>query len=210
MSSCCGSSCGAEALASSQRKVLWVALVLNAGMFFAEFIAGWTAESTALMADALDMLADATVYALGLYAVGRALSHKLRAARINGSLQLGLGLLVLADVGRRALLGSEPEPLAMTLLSVLALGVNTLCFVMLTRFREGDINLRSTWICTRNDMIANVGVLVGAALVAWSGQAWPDLAVGVTVASLVTYSGWQILREASRSAKEAELSASPT
>lgn len=200
MAACCGHDGHDEALEQAQRWVLRIALALNAGMFVAECISGWLAESTALLADSLDMLADAAVYAMSLYAVGRAMHLKTRAARANGSLQLLLGLMVLADVGRRFLLGSAPEPLVMGVLGTLALAVNTTCFILLARFRRGDINLRATWLCSRNDMLANLGVLAGAALVSWQGKAWPDLLIGLVIAALVIHSAWQILRETAEKA----------
>lgn len=192
MSGCCAR----EAVERRQRQLLWVVLTLNATMFVVEFIAGWLAHSTSLLADSLDMLADAVVYGISLYAVGRAVSLKARAALTNGGLQLTLSLVVLVDVGRRLLGDSTPEPMMMSLVSLMALAVNITCFAMLYRFRSGDINLKASWICSRNDMMANVGVMIAALMVSRTGQAWPDLLVGTLIAAIVMRSAIQIIREA--------------
>ncbi|NQD38269.1 cation transporter [Permianibacter sp. IMCC34836] len=197
MAGCCEHDlCETKTLERQQRRVLWVTLSLNGAMFLAEFIAGWLAGSTALMADSLDMFADAAVYGVSLYAVGHSLQLKARAAVLNGSLQWLLGLLILVEVGRRSWLGTAPEPVAMTVLGLLALLVNTTCFLLLTRFRKGDINLRATWICSRNDMIGNVGVVLAAGLVAWLNSPWPDRVVGFVMAVIILRSAWRILGEA--------------
>lgn len=197
MAGCCDHDlCETKTLERQQRRMLWLVLTLNAGMFFAEFIAGWLASSTALMADSLDMFADAAVYGVSLYAVGRSLQLKAKAAVLNGGLQLVLGLLILAEVARRSVLGSAPEPMAMTVMGVLALLVNSICFALLSRFRGGDINLRATWICSRNDMLGNVSVLVAAGLVGWTGSPWPDRLLGLAMAVIILRSAFKILREA--------------
>lgn len=192
MSGCCTH----EAVERRQRQLLWVVLTLNATMFVVEFIAGWVAHSTSLLADSLDMLADAVVYSISLYAVGRAVSLKARAALTNGWLQLTLSLVVFGDVGRRLLIGSTPEPIVMSVVSLMALAVNVTCFAMLYRFRSGDINLKASWICSRNDMMANAGVMIAALMVSRTGQAWPDLLVGTLIAAIVMRSAVQIIREA--------------
>ena len=170
MASCCET----EARDARQRRLLWAVLVANALMFVIEFAVGWLAQSTGLIADSLDMLADAAVYSIGLYAVGRAPVHKARAALVNGGLQFVLGLLVCADVARRALTGSEPNALAMGWMGALALAVNLFCFAALTRQKGDDINLHASWVCARNDMAANLGVMLAAGLVVLVGASWPD------------------------------------
>ncbi|MEK7258719.1 MAG: cation diffusion facilitator family transporter [Pseudomonadota bacterium] len=192
MSGCCAH----EAVERRQRRLLWVVLTLNAMMFVVEFIAGWLAHSTSLLADSLDMLADAVVYGISLYAVGRAVSLKARAALTNGWLQLTLSLVVLGDVARRLLIDSSPEPAVMSVVSLMALAVNVTCFAALYRFRSGDINLKASWICSRNDMMANVGVMIAAMMVSRTGQAWPDLLVGTLIAAIVMRSAIQIIGEA--------------
>jgi len=205
MSGCCGPSAEDQ----SQRTLLWTVLFLNAAMFVVEFVAGWMARSSGLMADSLDMLADALVYGLSLYAVGRGVSTKARAALLNGSLQMVLGLGVLAHVGWRISQGSTPEAETMGWVAALALAVNASCFALLYSRRSGDINLRSSWICSRNDMIANIGVIAAAGLVVWFESPWPDWIIATLVALIIIHSAWGILRDARASlATGAEVSSS--
>lgn len=192
MSGCCAH----DAVERRERQLLWVVLTLNASMFVIEFMAGWIAHSTSLLADSLDMFADAVVYGISLYAVGRAVALKARAAVTNGVLQLTLSLVVLADVSRRLLTDAAPEPMVMSVVSLMALTVNMICFGMLYRFRSGDINLKASWICSRNDMMANAGVLIAAIMVSQTGRAWPDLVVGTLIAMLVMTSAIRIISEA--------------
>ncbi|RUO58998.1 cation transporter [Pseudidiomarina insulisalsae] len=195
MSSCCGIDTQAK-LDSAQRKLLWTVLILNAAMFFVEFIAGWIAESSGLIADSLDMLADALVYSVSLYTVGKTLRHKANAALLNGSLQLLLGSLVVFDVIKRILFGSDPNADIMLSVAFLALVVNVICFAMLYRFRNGDINIRASWICSRNDMLLNAGVIFSALLVSSQNAAWPDLLIALLIAGIVLVSALGIVRNA--------------
>ncbi len=192
MSDCCVT----EARNARERKLLWVVLSLNLIMFGVEFVAGWLANSSGLLADSLDMLADAAVYSLSLYAVGHSLNRKARAAMVNGSLQLMLGCLVLLDVGHRIWVGSSPQPEMMTAVALLALMVNMACFALLFQFRQGDINLKASWICSRNDMLANAGVLAAAGLVTWLESPWPDWLIGAVIAGIVIRSALLIIRDA--------------
>eukprot|EP01093_Parvamoeba_rugata_P000745 TRINITY_DN10928_c0_g2_i1.p1 TRINITY_DN10928_c0_g2~~TRINITY_DN10928_c0_g2_i1.p1 ORF type:complete len:233 (-),score=24.46 TRINITY_DN10928_c0_g2_i1:1350-2048(-) len=192
MSECCG----VNAQDKEQRTLLWTVLGLNGGMFFVEFIAGWIGQSSGLMADSLDMLADAMVYMVGLYAVGKAIEYKAKAALFNGSLQLVLAGFILFDVIRRLISGSAPQSNNMLWISLLALAVNLFCFVLLSRYRTGDINMRASWICSRNDMIANVGVIVSAGLVVWLDSPMPDLVIGTIIALVIVQSSWKIVAEA--------------
>ncbi len=192
MSSCCG----AEAKNASERKLLWIVLTLNFSMFVVEFIAGWLANSSGLLADSLDMLADAAVYSLSLYAVGKSLLYKGRAALANGYLQLSLGILVLVDIARRIWLGSEPQSELMFSIGFMALIVNMICFVLLYQFRQGDVNLKASWICSRNDMLANIGIITSAVLVGKLDTAWPDWLIGSVIAAIVIHSSLAIISEA--------------
>lgn len=192
MAGCCAPN--AEDL--QQRKLLWVVLTLNALMFVVEFVAGWLAHSSGLMADSLDMLADAMVYGASLYAVGRAISTKANVAMLSGSLQLFLGGLVLLDVIKNIWLGVTPDTQTMYAVALMALVVNVLCFALLYQHRHGDINLRASWVCSRNDMLANLGVLLSAALVSWLGAAWPDWVIGSVIALIIIFSAWRIIRDA--------------
>lgn len=191
--------CGAEARDRQERRLLWVVLSLNAIMFVVEFTAGLLANSSALLADSLDMLADALVYSLSLYAVGKGALQKARSAFLNGGLQMILGIGVLIEVLRRAWLGVSPSAEVMGLIGFLALAVNLACLLLLLKFRSGDVNMRASWICSRNDVLANVGVLLAAGLVAWLGSPWPDLIIGALIAAVVIYSAGKILLEAKQS-----------
>lgn len=195
MASCCSSS-AQTTLDRQQRQLLWTVLVLNAIMFVVEFIAGWLADSSGLIADSLDMLADTMVYAISLYAVGKAIKYKANAALVNGSLQLLLALLVLVDVVQRVLLGSAPQANTMLIIAGLALVVNIACFALLYSHRNGDINIRASWICSRNDMLMNSGVIVSAVLVAQFNAAWPDLLIATIIAVVVLRSAIRIIRDA--------------
>lgn len=195
MSSCCGSSAQVT-MDNAQRRLLWTVLILNGIMFFVEFIAGWLAESSGLIADSLDMLADTLVYAVSLYAVGKAIKYKANAAILNGTLQTLLALMVLADVFQRLVFGSAPNANTMLWIAGLALVVNIVCFVLLYSQRNGDINIRASWICSRNDMIMNAGVIVSAVLVAQLNMAWPDLAIATAIAVIVLHSAIRIIKDA--------------
>lgn len=196
----CSDSCGSGLAAATvgERRVLIVVLIINACMFAAEFSAGLVAGSTALLADSLDMLADAIIYAIGLFALGRAAHWRARAALTSGLFQLVLGFGIAMEALVKFFIDGLPDVATMGLFGVLALIANTICFVLLTRFREGDINLRATWICSRNDMIGNVGVLVAAGLVLWIESGWPDILIGLLIAGVVIRSALRIAREASR------------
>ena len=195
---CCGDECGSwlEHANRQERRILIIVLLINAGMFVAEFSAGLLSGSTALLADSLDMLADAVVYALGLFALGRASHWRARAALTSGVLQLLLGLGVAVEAIWKMVAGSLPDAATMGLFGAIALVANTLCFLLLLRFRDGDINLRATWICSRNDMIGNLGVLLAAALVIWTGSPLPDIVIGLLIAAVVVHSAWRIVNEA--------------
>ncbi len=191
-----GCSCEVEIKDKSERRVLIVLLLINGVMFVAEFIVGWWAQSTALIADAFDMLADAMVYGVGLYAVGRSLLVKAHAARISGVLQVLLGLLVLIDILRRFVVGSEPVSVLMMGMGLIALIANITCLILVSKHREGEVHMRASWIFSKNDVIANLGVILAGGLVAWTGSRLPDLAVGLLVALIVIRGGVLILQDA--------------
>ena len=194
----CGNKCGADLEHANrhERRILIVALLINAGMFVAEFSAGLVSGSTALLADSLDMLADAIIYTLGLLALGRARHWRTRAALTSGLFQLLLGLGVAGEAIWKTAAKGLPDAAMMGLFGVIALLANTTCFLLLARFRDGDINLRATWICSRNDMIGNLGVLLAAALVTLSGSPFPDIVIGLLIATVVIHSAWRIVTEA--------------
>ena len=151
------------------------------------------AQSMALLADSLDMFADAAVYLLALFAVGKGLQLQLRAAKVAGWLQAILALGVLAEVVRRALYGSEPQSTLMLGMASLALVANVSCLVLLARHRQGGVHMKASWIFSANDVLINFGVILGALLVAWTGSAYPDLLVGAVVGAIVLLGAKRIL-----------------
>jgi cation diffusion facilitator family transporter len=180
----------------AQRRVLRIALMLNATMFIVGLVAGLLGQSSSLIADALDMLADASAYAIALGAIGRSTRFKAGATTLSGSLLLVLGVLVLLDAGRRALFGSEPESLVMMAVAFLSFLVNASVLRMLGRYREGEVHLRATWIFTRVDVIANVAVMLSGLVVSLTGSQFPDLIVGGAIGIYVVKEAFEILSEA--------------
>lgn len=192
----CG--CEFEARDRAERRTLRWLLAINATLFVIEFAVGWLAHSTGLLADSLDMLADAMVYGVSLFAVGQAAARKQQAARISGYGQILLALLVLVEVIRRALSGSEPVSLLMMGMASVALAANLSCLYLIRQHRDGGVHMRASWIFSSNDVIANMGVITAGALVWWLGSAWPDLAIGSVIAIIVLRGGLQILFEVKR------------
>jgi Co/Zn/Cd efflux system component len=184
------------------RRVLWIALVANVAMFLVEVVAAWWSGSSALAADAADFLGDSANYALSLGALAAGGAWVSRVALLKGTAMSLYGVAVLAYAGWRAWLGVAPEPITMGVVGLLALGVNFAVAVLLFRFREGDANMRSVWLCTRNDVIANILVLIAAAGVFGTGTVWPDVGVAAILAGLGLSSGRSVIRQA-----RAELSA---
>lgn len=167
------------------RHALLTLLLLNGGMFVVELVSGWQAESMGLLADGLDMGADAAVYLLALLAMGTTGARKLDAARFAGRVQLTLAILAILEVGRRAIMGSAPEPPVMVGISLLALLVNISCLAVLRRHREGEVHLQAAWIFSATDVQANLGVLAAGLLVSLLDSAIPDLVIGLVVCALV-------------------------
>jgi hypothetical protein len=177
-----------------ERRVLWQLMLINALMFLVEIVTGWWAESTGLIADGFDMLADAAVYALALAAVGGAAHHKLRTAHLSGGLQLVLGLGILFEVGRRVWFGAEPQPPMMLMIATLALCANLACVMLLARHRDAGAHMKASWIFTANDALANLGVIVAGLLVGWLQAPWPDWLIGTAIGALILNGAWRILR----------------
>jgi len=188
--------CSIEVESRQQSRVLITLLVINAAMFIVEAVTGLLAESTGLIADSLDMLADAVVYGIGLYAVGRAASAKIRAAFASGYFQMALALIVALDVTRRAVFGSDPEPAYMVLIGLVALAANVVCLTLIAKHRDCGIHMRASWIFSKNDVIANVGVILSGGLVYVTGVRWPDLAIGMTIAYIVFRGALAIIEDA--------------
>lgn len=188
--------CSKEADQIKERSVLVALLAINGVMFAAEFILGIISDSTGLVADSLDMLADATVYGISWYAVGHAASVKKRAAKLSGYFQIALAGGVFLDIVRRFIFGSDPDFWFMLGVGGVALIANLICLALLARHRKGEVHMRASWIFSKNDVIANLGVMIAAILVYLTGTRWPDLAIGVIITIVVLRGGFQILREA--------------
>lgn len=178
------------------RRVLQIVLAINLAMFVAEFTAGLLARSTALMADSVDMLGDALVYILSLYALERSLHWRAGAAVAKGVIIAGFGIWVLAEVIMKIVSGVAPTASTMGLFGAIALAANLTCLALLYRYRNRDVNLSSTFECSRNDVIGNVGVLAAAAGVAAFNSFWPDVIVGSVIALLFLRSAIRVLRSA--------------
>lgn len=178
----------------AEARVLRQLLAINAAMFVLELGFGFWAQSTGLIADSLDMLADAMVYGLSLYAVGRAVGAQRRAARWSGWLQMVLALGALGEVIRRSMVGSEPVELLMIGVASIALVANLACVALLAAHRKGGVHLKASWIFSTNDALANLGVILAGVLVMVTGSAVPDLVVGTAVGLLVLSGAVRILR----------------
>lgn len=187
------------------RRALWIALAVNFGMFAVEIVAGITGGSKALQADALDFFGDAANYAISLGVAGMALAWRARAALLKGATLVLLGVYILVATAWAVIHGANPEAEIMGAIGVAALIANMAVAVMLYRFRTGDANMRSVWICSRNDAIGNVAVVLAAAGVFGTGTAWPDLIVAALMAGLGIWGGVQIIGQA-----RGELSATGT
>lgn len=181
---------------AGQRRTLVTVLILNVGLAAGFAVTGVLADSSALIANALDNASDSLVYLISLIALGRAASWKRGAARVSGILLLAFAVGVLLDAGRRFIIGSEPIGATMMAMALIAAAVNALCFWLLERLRKADVNIRAARTFSANDFVSNVGILVAGGLVLWTGQAWPDLLVGVAVAAIAIKGGIDILRDA--------------
>jgi len=198
-----GCGCEVEINNEEESRVLIILLGINAFMFFVEITLGILSESTALIADSLDMLADATVYGIGLYAVGRPLSIKIRAAHISGVFQIILGTAVFIDVFRRFVWGSEPESFLMISIGIVALVANVICLKLISRHREGEVHMRASWVFSKNDVIANLGIIIGGLLVYALESRYPDLLIGLAISIIVIRGGIHIFKDASEEKKQA-------
>ena len=188
--------CKIEIKNRDESRVLIILLCINALMFVVEITLGIFSESTALIADSLDMLADATVYGIGLYAVGRSPMVKIRAARTSGLFQIVLGLCVSFDVLRRLIWGSEPESSLMMSIGILALIANTICLMLISKHKEGEVHMRASWIFSKNDVIANIGIIIGGGLVYLLDSRFPDLIIGMLITIIVVRGGMNIIKDA--------------
>jgi cation diffusion facilitator family transporter len=178
------------------RKILWIALIVNAIMFLVEIGAGFRSGSLSLLADAVDFAGDALNYAVSLAVLASALAWRARAAILKAVSMMGFGLYVLGAAVWSVWHGGVPQATTMGMVALLALVANVAVAWMLYAFREGDANMRSVWLCSRNDAIGNVAVFMAALGVFGTGSAWPDLLVASLMAALALHGGWTVLRQA--------------
>lgn len=177
-----------------EAKTLKTLLAINGLMFVFELVLGLVAQSTGLIADSLDMFADAAVYGVALMAVGAAASKKVKAAHFAGWLQVLLALVALVEVIRRAVFGSEPESTLMMGVGLVALVANVACLMLISKKKEGGAHMKASYIFSANDVIANLGVIAAGALVAWTGSSLPDLVIGAVIAAVVLNGARRILK----------------
>ena len=175
-------------------KVLKLLLAINGGMFIVELVTGFLADSMGLISDSLDMLADSGVYLVSLYAVGKTLQIKKRSARLNGSFQMILGLIVLTETIRRFIYGSHPEPSYMILISLVALAANAYCLMLLTEHKEGEIHMKASYICSSTDVMANMGVVLAGISVFLTKSPYPDLVIGLIMTGIVLRGSLTLLK----------------
>jgi Co/Zn/Cd efflux system component len=181
-----------------QRRVLKQVLWINAAMFLGEFVTGLLAHSTALLADSVDMLGDAIAYGFSLYVVSRGALWQARAALLKGCIMAAFGIGVLVEVVLKVARGLVPSADVIGGVGVIVLMANVICLALLARHKGDDINMGSAWVCSRNDVVANVGVLIAAGVVALTGSAWPDIAMGLLIAALFGSSAVSVIRDARR------------
>ena len=196
MANCCeGKGCEVAALREQHSRVLWIVLAINAIMFLVEGTAGVLARSTSLLADSLDMLGDALVYGFSLFVLARSARWQASAALAKGAFMLLVGLAVLGEAAHKVFHPVMPVVEVMGIIAGLALAANLVCFSLLYRYRGDNLNMSSTWLCSRNDLIANVAVLGAAATTFMLSSGWPDILVGCLIASLFLGSALRVLRQ---------------
>ncbi|BCN92295.1 hypothetical protein THMIRHAM_00800 [Thiomicrorhabdus immobilis] len=188
--------CNVEVTDASQKKLLTVLLSINIAFFVFELGIGWYAESTGLIADSLDMLADALIYGVAIYAIGRAASIKANAALLSGYFQMTLAILIGLEVVRRYIFGSEPISILMIVMGTLALIANGYCLKLIHQHRNGEVHMRASWIFSTNDVLANLAVVISGILVFWLDSRWPDLIIGAGITVLLLFGAFYIIRDA--------------
>ena len=201
---CCHNAPSFEGLSAAYRRILWLVIAINAAMFLVEIAAGVAARSEALKADALDFLGDSATYALSLWVIGQSPRRRASVALFKGLSLIVFALWVLGSTFYQAVVLGLPEPMTMGAVGTLALVANVICALLLMRYRNGDANVRSVWLCSRNDAIGNVAVVLAASGVWASGTPWPDLLVAGLLASLFLYSATVIVRLALAELKAAK------
>lgn len=191
-----------DGMSDAYKRRLWMVIFLNAGMFIVEIFGGAFANSKALQADALDFLGDATTYGLSLYVIGMSITARTRAAMLKGISLFVMGLWVFGSTAYSFWTDTLPVAELMGGIGLMALAANLLSVFLLVNFKDGDANVRSVWLCSRNDAIGNVAVMLAAVAVWFLGSRWPDLIVAIMMAGLFLSSAWQILTQALREKKE--------
>jgi Co/Zn/Cd efflux system component len=202
---CCSHETRFEGLSAEYKRRLWLVITINASMFLVEMAAGALAGSQALQADALDFLGDATTYGISLAVIGAAIQIRARAAVLKAFSLTAMGLWVLGSTAYHVLILGVPRAEVMGAIGVLALLANAATVLILMRYKDGDANVRSVWLCSRNDAIGNVAVLIAALAVWGTATKWPDLLVAVIMAGLFLNSSIQILRQSFREMRGARL-----
>ncbi len=187
-----------NSLRDKHRKALILVLAINAVLFIVEAIAGFLAHSTALLADSLDMFGDSLVYGFSLYVLWRSAESKAMAAMLKGAIMAAFGIGVLLEAIHKMVVGVVPVAETMGIIGMLVLLGNGVCFLLLFQHRSDDLNMRSTWLCSRNDIIANAAVLLAAGGVAYFNSLWPDVVVGLVIAVLFLRTAFDVLRESIR------------
>jgi Co/Zn/Cd efflux system component len=207
MANCCPSACSSEKppIDPRFRRVLWIALLVNASMFGVELAGGLKADSVSLLADAVDFLGDSANYALSLFVLALAPIWRSRTALIKGVTMGGYGIFVLGKAAWTAAVGTVPEPAMMGAIGFLALAANLAVAVLLFAYRNGDANMRSVWLCTRNDAIGNVAVMLAALGVFGTGSGWPDIGVAVVMGVLALTAARTVIGQAAGELKSAGL-----
>jgi len=209
--SCTGPGCASgDATSPRYRRILWVALMVNAVMFGVELIGGVSSGSSALQADALDFLGDAANYGISLFVLSAALVVRAKASIIKGATMAVFGVWVVGHAVYEATTGRVPEPMVMGVVGLLALVSNVLVALLLYRYRTGDSNMRSVWICSRNDALGNIAVVAAATGVFTTQHGWPDIIVALIMGMLSLSGAWQILRHARRDLAAGRLDATAT
>ncbi len=193
---CCPTDLDTSADDAAYRRILWVVLVLNAVMFVVEILSGLHAGSVSLQADALDFLGDAANYGIALYALGRSLRFKAFTALTKSATMLVFGIWVIGQAFYKIYTGILPAAEVMGVVGFIALAVNLICFYLLSRHSREDSNRKSVWLCSRNDAVCNIAVLVAAGAVHYTTSFWPDLLVAGMIATLAISGAWQVMRQA--------------
>ncbi len=196
MAGCCEQNVSFDGSSPAYRRVLWIVIAINAVMFVVEMAAGAAAGSKALQADALDFLGDTLTYGISLYVIGRSVRMRATAALMKGVSLAMMGVGVFGWTIYQTFVLGVPDAIVMSGVAFLAFAANVVSALLLLKFRDGDSNVRSVWLCSRNDAIGNVAVIVAAGVVMLTGSAWPDLIVAAAMAALFLQSSMKIIRQA--------------